>query len=218
MFLKRYAHGIYDRIINLAPRSKNPYATHVPVLVGVAATYKPKLLIEFGSGSFSTLSFLDEVAFPSLQEVRSYENNKEWFGHIQEKCGRSSRLNLKYVAGDMYRAVAGANVADADMIFLDDSPTAETRVPTVKEVSRLCGEKPIVILHDYDLWRLRLAAHKFENCVSFDTFNPQCCVVWQGHSERRSILENINRTIRQHANDVSLTDTRAWINIFAKAN
>jgi hypothetical protein len=218
MLLKRCVREIFNRVIDLAPRSKEPYATHVPVLVGVAAICKPKLLIEFGSGSFSTLSFLDEVAFPSLQEARSYENNREWFEQIQEKSRHSSRVNLQYVEGDMHRAVSSANVADADMIFLDDSPTAETRVPTVKEVSRLCGERPIVILHDYELWRLRLAARKFENCVAFDTFHPQCCAVWHGHPERRRILENINRTIGQHASNVSLTDIRGWFDIFRRTN
>jgi hypothetical protein len=218
MFLKRYVRELYYRFIGLAPRSKEPYATHVPVLVGVAAAYEPKLLIEFGSGSFSTLSFLDEVAFPSLREVRSYENNKEWFEQIQERSRLSSRVNLQYVAEDMYRAVASANVADADMIFLDDSPSAEARVPTVREVARLCGERPIIILHDYELWRLRLAARKFENRVAFDAFHPQCCAVWHGHPERRPILENVNRTIRQHASNVSLTDIRGWIDIFTGAN
>jgi hypothetical protein len=218
MLLKRYVQGIFNRVIDLAPRSKEPYATHVPVLVGVAATFKPRLLIEFGAGSFSTLSFLDEVAFPSLREIRSYENNKEWFEQVRERSRQSSRVNLQYIEGDMYRAVASAKVADADMIFLDDSPTAETRVPTVKEVSRLCGERPIVILHDYELWRLRLAARKFENCVAFDTFSPQCCAVWHGHPERGAILENINRTIRQHANNVSLTDIRGWSDLFTRAN
>jgi hypothetical protein len=216
MFLKQYALKLYDRFIDLAPRSKEPYATHVPVLVGVAAAYRPKLLIEFGAGSFSTLSFMDEIAFPWLEEVRSYENNEQWLEQIQEKSRGNSRVNLQYVAGDMYQAVAKANVAAADMIFLDDSPTAQARVPTVKEVSRLCGERPIVILHDYELWRLRLAAREFENCVAFYTFNPQCCEVWHGHPERRSALENINRTIHQHEGDVPLTDVRAWADIFAK--
>src|ERR1700729_4424854 len=133
MLLKRYVLEIFNRIIDLAPRSIEPYATHVPVLVGVAAALKPKRLIEFGSGSFSTLSFLDDVAFPSLEEVRSYENNEEWFKQIQAKSRGSSRVDLQYFAGDMYRAVAGANVAAADMIFLDDSPSAEERVKTVKE-------------------------------------------------------------------------------------
>jgi hypothetical protein len=216
MPLKKHALKIYDRFIDLAPRSKEPYATHVPVLVGVAAECRPKLLIEFGAGSFSTLSFLDEMAFPSLEEVRSYENNEQWLEQIKERLRGSSRVNLQYVAGDMYQAVVKANVSGADMIFLDDSPTAQARVPTVKEVSRLCGERPIVILHDYELWRLRLAAREFENCVAFDTFNPQCCAVWHGHPERRNALENINRTIHQHESDIALTDIRAWANTFAR--
>lgn len=50
MFLSRHAemlrrHGkkFYDLSIGLVPRAKEPYATHVPILVGVAAAYRPKL-------------------------------------------------------------------------------------------------------------------------------------------------------------------------------
>jgi hypothetical protein len=212
--LRRWVRKLYQLSIGLGPRSDQPYATHVPVLVGVAAALKPKRLIEFGSGSFSTLSFLDDVVFPSLEEVRSYENNEEWFKQIQAKSRGSSRVDLQYFAGDMYRAVAGANVAAADMIFLDDSPSAEERVKTVKEVSRLCGDGPIAVIHDYEMLKLRLVAHKFEHCVAFEAFNPQCCAVWHGHPERRPILEDVSRTIQQHAGAVPPTDARAWIEVF----
>jgi hypothetical protein len=212
--LKRWVRNLYNLSIDLAPRSEEPYATHVPVLVGVAAVLRPKRLIEFGSGSFSTLSFMDDVAFPSLEQVNSYENNKEWFEQVQQRTRGNSRIDLQYFAGDMYQAVAGADVAAADMIFLDDSPTAEERVKTVKEVSRLGRNGPVAILHDYELWRLRLAARQFEHRVAFDAFHPQSCAMWHGHPERRPILEDVARTISQHASDVPLTDIRAWIRVF----
>jgi hypothetical protein len=219
--LKRWLKKLYHLSIDLGPRSQEPYATHVPILVGVAAAFKPKRLIEFGSGSFSTLSFLDNVAFGSLEEVQSYENNKEWFEQVQKKLPDNSRVDLQFFPGDMHRAIAGADVAAADMIFIDDSPapTPEERVKTVKEVSKLCGQRPVVVLHDYDILKLRLGARNFEHLVVFDAFNPQSCAVWHGHPERRPILEEVNRTIRQHADNVPLTNVRAWIDVFtAKSN
>jgi len=223
MLLKRCAQEfrnqgkrLYDRSIGLTTRAVEPYTTHVPILVGVAAACKPKLLVEFGAGTFSTLSFLDEVAFPSLQRVESYENNREWFEHLQKTLSNRTRINLQFVDGDMYRAVEGANTPDAGMIFIDDSPSAKERAPTVVEVARCCGTEPVVVLHDNDLWRLRLATRKFGNRVSFKIFNPQCCVMWHGHPERRSIFENVSRIIYRHATDISLTDIRAWADIFSR--
>lgn len=207
--------GFYERYIGLKPRSDEPYATHVPVLVGISAVCRPKLLIEFGSGTFSTLSFLDKEAFPSLERVESYENNLEWFEQIQKKIPFNALVKLNFVEGEMYRAVQSANTASASMIFIDDSPTDAARVPTVEEVARGCGAEPVVVLHDNDLWRLRLATRKFENRVSFNAFNPQCCVMWNGHPERMPVLKKVNRIICLHANDVALTDIRTWMRIFS---
>jgi hypothetical protein len=222
MFLGRYARKLrsqgtelYDRRIGLSQRAKEPYATHVPILVGVAAAFRPESLIEFGAGTFSTLSFVDDVAFPSLQRVESYENNRNWFEQVREKIPSNSRIHLQFVEGDMYRAVRNANTFGAAMIFIDDSPTAKERASTVDEVARQCGTRPVVVLHDYDLWRLRLATRKFENRISFDAFNPQSCVMWHGHPERRPALENVKRIIHRHATVVPLTDIRAWTKIFS---
>jgi hypothetical protein len=215
MFPRGYAQRLINQTIDLAPRAEVPYATHVPILVGVATAFKPKVLIEFGSGTFSTLSFLDDVAFPSLQKVESYENNRQWFEQVREQLPPNTLIDLHFVEGDMHQAVDGANTREAGVIFIDDSPTEKARVPTVEEVARRCGDEPVVILHDYDLWRLRLTARKFENRICFRAFNPQSCTMWHGHPERRPILETVNRVIRQHATDVALTDIRAWKELFS---
>jgi predicted O-methyltransferase YrrM len=214
--LRDQARRLYERSISLAPRSEDPYATHVPILIGVAAACSPRSLIEFGSGTLSTLSFLDEVAFPSLQKVESYENNKQWFDQVRERIPAHGRIDLRLVEGEMYRAVDAANTPAADMIFIDDSPTAEARVPTVEEVARRCGTGPVVVLHDNDLRKLRRASRKFENRIACKAFNPQTCIMWHGHPERRSTLERVERIICQHAAEVPLSDIRAWREIFLK--
>ncbi len=207
---------LYERNIGLAEKSDEPYATHVPVLVGVAAACKPETIIEFGSGCFSTLSLLDETAFPSIRRVDSYENNHEWLDQVRKKLTSTSRINLHFVEGDMYKAVRAAQPSAAGMIFVDDSPTAQARVPTVVEVARFCGSQPVVILHDNDLWRLRLATRNFEHRISINTFNPQCCVMWHGHAERLPKLQRVGKIIRECGTNIPLTDIRTWAEVFSR--
>lgn len=214
--LRRQAVKLYDRSINLAPRSEEPYATHVPVLVGIAAAFKPNILVEFGSGMFSTLSFLDRVAFPSLQAVRSYENNRQWFDQMRQRLPSNAGVDIEFVEGQMFLAVGRAITTGAAMIFIDDSASAEERVPTVHEVARVCGPEPVVVMHDHELWRLRMATHKFEHCICFDALNPQTSVMWNAHPERRPVVENVRHIIRQNAAVLPLTDIRAWVEVFSK--
>jgi hypothetical protein len=207
---------VYDRCIHLAERSSEPYATHVPVLVGVAAACRAESVVEFGSGTFSTMSFLDQKAFPSIRRVDSYENNQEWFDRVRQNLPSRERINLHLVEGEMYKAVRGAQPSTADMIFLDDSPSDRTRVPTVREVARSCGEKPVVVMHDHELWRLRLATRDFEHRISIDALNPQCCVMWNGHQERTVKLQRVRDIIRKFAASIPLTDVRAWADVFSR--
>jgi hypothetical protein len=207
----------YNRGIGLSRRSEQPYATHIPVLVGVAAAIKPRRLIEFGCGTFSTLSFLDDVAFPSIEVVDSYENNKEWFEQISRELPPNSPIRLHLVIGDMYRTIDGASTPDASMIFVDDSPSAEERVQTVQGIARCCGTEPVVVLHDYNLWRLRLAARNFQNRLSFDAFNPQCGVLWNGRPERRLALKRVSDIIRRYARSIPPGDVRRWRRVFSEA-
>lgn len=207
---------VYERSIRLAKRSSEPYATHVPVLVGVAAACKPESIIEFGSGTFSTMSFLDETAFPWTRRVDSYENNRQWFDQVREKLPPSMRVSLHFAEGEMYKAVDAVNACAADMIFVDDSPTDRARVRTLEGLARSCGTRPVVVLHDYDLWRLRLATRRFEHRISIDTFNPQCCIMWQGHPERRQRLQRVGRIIRECGATIALIDVRAWAGAFSR--
>ena len=207
---------LYERNINLAERSTEPYATHVPILVGIAAAFEPQSVIEFGSGTFSTLAFSNEMAFPTIRRVDSYENNQEWFNQVRKELSPDARVHLHLVEEKMHNAVGAANTTNADLIFIDDSPTALARVPTVKEVARQCGVRPIVILHDNDLWRLRLASRAFEHHVSFNAFNPQCSVMWHGHPERIPVVQRVGQIIRQYSASTPVTNIEAWTQAFAR--
>jgi len=146
----------------------------------VAATCLPERLVEFGSGNFSTLTFLDETVFPSLLRVESYENDRLWMQQMEAKLAGNPRVACHFFEGRMRDTVSGANLAAADLIFMDDSPSGWERAHTVREVARTCGERPVTIVHDYELPGIRLACRKFEHRFAFTSFTPQSCAVWNG--------------------------------------
>ena len=214
--LLRLGRKAFDRRIKLAPRSEDCYATHIPILIGVAAAIRPRFLVEFGSGMHSTLSFLDRAVFPSLQKIDSYENNREWHEQISKSLPADERIKLHLVDGPMHNIVANAQTSDAEIIFVDDSPSAAERVHTVNEVARHCGKNPLVILHDYELWELRIATRRFSNRMAFDAFNPQCGVMWHGNSSPRRSLDQVKTIIARFSNQIPLKDVAGWRAVFSR--
>jgi hypothetical protein len=212
--LKSLAKYLYCRALGIVARSSQPHATHIPVLVGVAAAVLPQKLVEFGSGNFSTLAFTDETAFPSLVHVESYENDRLWMQRMEAKLAGNLRVACRSFEGRMRNAVSGANLASADLILVDDSLSGWERSLTLIEVARNCGERPITIVHDYELPTLRLACLKFERRFAFATFTPQCCAVWNGNPHRKTLLESVARKLEENASRLSVTDARGWAKVF----
>ena len=212
--LEAVAKYLYCRTLGIAARSEQPYATHIPVLVGVAAAFLPKRLVEFGSGDFSTLAFLDETAFPSLVQLSSYENNLSWVRHMETKLAGNPRVDLRFFEGRMRDAVSTANLAAADLIFVDDSPSGWERGHTLAAVAQSCRKRQLTIVHDYDLPGIRVACRKFEHRFPFTQFTPQSCAVWNGDQPSRGLLESVAHRLEEYAAHLSVTDARGWARIF----
>jgi hypothetical protein len=212
--LEAAAKYLYCRTLGIAARSEQPYATHIPVLVGLAAAFLPQRLVEFGSGDFSTLTFLNEMVFPSLIGLSSYENNLSWNQRMEAKLAGNPRVNLHFFEGRMRDAVSTASLAEADVIFIDDSPSGWERAHTVAAVAQACGERPITIVHDYDLPAIRVACRKFEHRFPFTHFTPQSCAVWNGNRHRKALLESVAHRLEQHASLLSVTDAGGWAKVF----
>jgi hypothetical protein len=212
--LKALAKQLYCRTQGMVPRSEQPFATHIPVLIGVAAVCFPHRLIEFGSGNFSTLTFLDERIFPSLNQIESYENDLSWMQEMETKVAGDSRVTCRFFEGKMRDAVSQAGVAAADLIFIDDSANGWERAHTVTEVARTCREKPITIVHDYDLPAIRFACRKFDYRFPFTAFTPQSCAVWNGNPGRRAWLEGVERRITENASRLPAADAQGWAKVF----
>ncbi len=214
MSLETFAKHLYFRAIGTVARCEQPFATHIPVLVGVAAACLPERLVEFGSGNFSTLALLDKGVFPSLLRIESYENDLNWMQQMEAKLAGNPRVSFRFFEGRMRDAVSGANHAAADLILIDDSLSGWERAYTVKEVARTCGERPITIVHDYELPGIRLACRKFEHRFAFTQFTPQCCAAWNGKHHRKALLERVAQRLEENASRLSVTDARGWAKVF----
>src|SRR5213083_1622075 len=88
-------------------RAKNPYATHLPILVGIARLLKVKRVLELGCGQYSTSTFLDRSAFPDLITLHSLENDRHWIEKMSEMIRKDPRASLSFVDGPMSSAISG---------------------------------------------------------------------------------------------------------------
>src|SRR6476469_79510 len=90
----------------LAPRARNDYATHVPILIGLARLREIRSVLEFGCGHYSTLTFLNASAFPHLERLQSIENDDSWAATIQTAAREDRRWSLQLVEGEISEAVS----------------------------------------------------------------------------------------------------------------
>src|SRR5215211_1810321 len=88
------------------PRALNDYATHIPILIGLARLREIRNVLEFGCGNYSTLTFLNRSAFPHLERLHSVENDDVWAATIQDTAHNDNRWTLRLVNAEMSEAVS----------------------------------------------------------------------------------------------------------------
>jgi len=157
-------------------RALNPYASHVPVLGLLGRTYKVRRVLEFGSGRYSTTSFLNPELFPLLEELHSFETDPNWYHVMREFHRNDSRLTLTMTTERMSRVAERMDYSLYDLVFVDDSNTARLRFETIRAVAERCRAATLVVLHDYDNPLYRLAAHSFRHRWVLRTVLPHTCV------------------------------------------
>jgi hypothetical protein len=206
--IKRFLRILFDFAIRLPPKDPTPYATHVPILVGLSVLCQPKRITEFGSGDFSTALFLNPSVFPSIEEVISFENDRKWFERVRASFS-SERLRLQYVDADLASVVSPSSVR-GDLIFIDDAINTNQRAVTVAAVARSCPRGVPVVIHDADQWRMRLVLRKFQHSYIFKVLNPQTAIAWNGAAPFKPMLAKLDHVIRRNAHQISPSDPLAW--------
>lgn len=191
--------------------SEDPYSTHLPVLVGIINLYGVKTVLEFGSGYNSTLSLLDSGSFPTLQKLNSVENYYDWYCTIQSKIPDSEKVEYAYHVGEMADAVSKYAIDQYDLVFVDDSITAESRANTLNEVLK---RKPnIVVIHDFENVEYQKVSKQYGPFYTFKSVLPNVGVIMK--SLDIPTLQFINATIARNIKNIPATNTKAWFYLFA---
>jgi len=96
-----------------APRALKDYATHIPILIGLARLRKVRSVLEFGCGHYSTLTFLNASAFPHLERLHSIENDDSWAQTIEEAARNDHRWRLQLVDGEIAESVVDLDLEES---------------------------------------------------------------------------------------------------------
>jgi len=186
------------------PRAPNDYATHIPILIGLARLREIRSVLEFGCGHYSTLTFLNRAAFPDLERLHSIENDNEWATTIHEAAKDDPRWTLQLVNGEICESVP--DLESFDLILIDDSKTSAQRAATIRAVAAKQPQHPWIVIHDFEVDEYRDAASAFKHRQRFRAYNPETGVIANSSLNVRAL----NRSIKQHAKSLDPDNITAW--------
>ena len=215
--LKEKLYAIKKTIIRrfLVKRSKNDHATHLPVLLGISKIYKIKKVIEFGSGNYSTLAFLDREAFPDLISLKFYENNLKWHKKISHILKNDKRAEPNYVKGEISEHIEPEIISQADLVFIDDSNNSLSRSKTISKVCEYI-EDGIIIIHDYEVPIYVEKSKIIKHSYNFNSLIPNTGILSNKIEIKKWNLNRINLFIWCMKNENHLHDLYYWNDKFKK--
>jgi hypothetical protein len=192
------------------PRAQNDYATHLPLLLGLARILKIHRVLEFGSGIHSTLTFLDRSAYPDLQAIVSWETDPDWQARVEDAARHDARLKLCLRPEPLELTGEELRLLNPDLVLVDNSTTIAGREATIAQLARLAPALPPVVIHDFEVAPYRRAARGFPHRFECSAFCPSTGVVWGDGRLSRTALQWLSRVIREHRQTVDPADVKAW--------
>ena len=208
--LKFLSQPLRNKLARIAPRSDNDYATHIPILVGIAQRFTIRRVLELGCGAFSTSTFLNNEIFADLVQLDSYETDRTWLDRTAAAFATDERYRPRLVEGPISSSLDPVELAQFDLIFVDDSTSANERAETIRRVAALRPLKQLVVIHDYEISDYREATSDFEHRQIFRAFTPQTGVVWNGSELPIEILKSLNSQINKHSKNVAVEHVNGW--------
>jgi hypothetical protein len=190
-------------------RALNDYATHIPILIGLARLREIRSVLEFGCGHYSTLTFLNTSAFPQLERLQSIENDDAWAATIREAAKPDRRWTLRLVNGEISESISDLDLESFDLILIDDSKTSAQRAATIRAVARKQPQHPWIVIHDFEVDEYRHAAKGFKHRYRLRAYNPETGVL----SNSALDLRALDRSVKQNAKTLEPDDIRAWSNV-----
>jgi len=195
----------------LPPRAENAYATHLPVLIGLAAMRPIERVLEFGCGHFSTKTFLKRLAFPDLKELHSVENDKHWAETIRETVKDDARSVVTVVDGAIGDAVRKFDLEMFDLILVDDSTSAEARAATIRALATLTPANPWLVIHDYEVEEYQRAASALKQRFTFKAYNPHTGLLSNG--EFTNALRTLDRRLKDNSSRLRPDNVDGWLRV-----
>jgi len=193
------------------PRARNDYATHVPILIGLARMREIKSVLEFGCGHYSTLTFLNGAAFPHLARLQSIENDVSWAETMQASVN-DDRWVLDLVNSEIAGSVRDLDLEAFDLILIDDSKTSAQRASTIRAIAARQPQRPWIVIHDFEVEEYRKAAMGFKQRHTFKVYNPQTGLVYNKASD----VKPLSRLLKEKSKTLEPDDVDSWIGVFSK--
>lgn len=202
--------------LGLPPRHQNDYATHLPILVGIGSVLQVKRILEFGSGFYSTLTFLNRLAFPDVVLVESIESDAEWMSRISVAAKGDPRLQIRYIPEPIERVLSELPLDTYDLVLVDSSTEANRRASLIQELAERNDLRGMVAIHDFEVSQYRGAAKNFRNLVDYTAYNPCTGILWQTEDEPTRALRQMSKVIDRFSKRFQPDDLQAWSEIFHK--
>jgi hypothetical protein len=195
------------------PRAANDYATHVPILIGLAQRGEIKNVLEFGCGYYSTLTFLNRAAFPHLERLTSVENDDAWAETLCEAAKDDERWSLKLIEGEISDFVSQLDLEVFDLILIDDSKTSVQRSATIRNIAHQQPQHPWIVIHDFEVDEYQRAASGFRQRHRFRAYNPETGLIWNNGNEPRDV-RSFDRVLKRGAKTLAPDNIEAWRRLF----
>ncbi len=196
------------------PRAQKDYATHLPILIGLASIREIRSVLEFGCGYYSTRTFLNRSAFPDLEKLQSIENDASWAESIKEIAKNDERWMLNLVDGEIADSVTHLDLEAFDLVLVDDSKNSAQRAATIHAVAACQPERPWIVIHDYEVEEYRSAARSFEQRYAFKTYTPQTGLVC---NKPASEVKSLGSRLKEHGRNLQPDDVEGWLSAFCRS-
>ena len=204
------AKTISSRVIQ---RPGEAFATHMPILIGLAGIFQSRNILELGGGTFSTPALLNEAYFPSVAAVHTVEDDLCWFKTLSEYCKDSDKSRISKVSS-VSQYIEDIDLSPYDLIFIDDSKTVAERARTIESVLRLERPDTFVAVHDFEVRAYRRCAIKPWRAFDFNVWCPLTgCLTRLGDNNDK--LENLRRLLKRHQSS-SPTELDFWSSLLLR--
>jgi hypothetical protein len=206
--------GVRDWILGCPPRSQNPYATHVPYLVGVVGLTRPRRVLELGSGVFSTLTLVEPSLCPSVELVDSYEDDLEWFESMESRLRNNGRAHLHLVSSPIASTIAAIDLNLYDLVIVDDSRTCAERSRTLRSVFSQWSSLKVSMVHDFEIDEYQHAVSCPLERMIFTGYQPCTGVLWRKDYIARARLHELKRTVAAYSQHLDVANAAGWRELF----